>query len=213
MLAKRGILIASMFLILLLPACQLGGGEDIVGRWEFGDLDFGVAYEFYDDGTGAGFNSLDAFYPIVGVFTYTYDSESGVLKVSPTDTAVERTMIYLVSFESENEITIEQSGLGKPFQYARKPLPKLPPAARARIGAMLLGMNFVFIDAEKLESGWEEEFEDYVAVAQTDIEMTIGEDAVEWLVTLQIEDEDDTSLYVLRKGEGRWGVMQLIKTD
>lgn len=213
MSARKRILIASMLLVLLLPACQSGGGEDIVGRWEFGNLDFGLAYEFYDDGTGAIFRSLDAFDPTASVFTYTYDSESGVLKVSPINESIERTMISIVSFESENEISVEHSGLGETYQYVRKPLPKLPPGARARIGGMMLGKDFLFIDAEKLGSGWEEGFENYKVVARTNIELTVGEDADEWLVTIQIEGEDAPELYVLRKGEGRWGVMQLIKNE
>lgn len=208
----RGLTIACLFLALFLFACQFGGGKDIVGRWEFGDQNFGMAYEFYDDGTGVMTNSIDPFYPISGEFTYTYDSGNDVLKVfigGPT----ERTIIYLVSFESNDEITVEQSGLSKPLQFVRKPLPELPPGARARLGHALLGEDFVFIDARKLEAGWEEEFGAFTAVALTDIEMKIGEEAEEWLVTLQIEGEDDTSLYVLRKGEGRWGVIQLIMAD
>ncbi len=206
----RGITIACMFLSLFLFACQFGGGKDIVGRWEFGDQNFGIAYEFYEDGTGVMTSSVDPFYPISSEFTYTYDSGSGVLNVLVPGRP--KTIDYQVSFESNNEITIEE-GSHKPYPFVRKPLPELPPGARARLGHALLGEDFVFIDARKLEAGWEEEFGAFTAVALTDIEMKIGEEAEEWLVTLQIEGEDDTSLYVLRKGEGRWGVIQLIMAD
>jgi len=206
--------IASIMLVLVLSACQLGGGDNIVGRWEFGDRDFGIAYEFYEDGTGLMFTSLDPFYPMAGDFIYTYDPESGVLKVTTSLTETQdRTILFLITFVSKNEISVEQSGLSKPYTYIRKPLPELPGGARARIGGIMLGQSFTFIDAEKLEPGWEENYGDYVIVARTDIEITVGENAEEWLVNLQIEGEADTSVYVLRKGEGRWGVFQLIKND
>ena len=80
MVKKRWTIIASMLLIALLSACQQGGGDNIVGRWEFGDQDFGMAYEFYEDGTGVMINSLDPFFTMGGDFTYTYDPESGVLE-------------------------------------------------------------------------------------------------------------------------------------
>jgi hypothetical protein len=211
---KTRITIASIMLVLLLSACQLGGGDNIVGRWEFGDQDFGIAYEFYEDGTGVMSNSLDPFYPMAGDFIYTYNPESGVLKVTTSLTeSMDRTILYLITFVSENEISVEQSGMSKPYPYIRKPLPELPGGARARLGGMMLGQSFTFIDAEKLEPGWEKKYNDYVIVARTDIEITIGENVEEWLVTLQIEGEADTSLYVLHKGEGRWGVLQLIKND
>ena len=208
------IIIASILLILMLSACQLGGGDNIVGRWEFGDQDFGIAYEFYEDGAGVILNSLDPFYPIVGFFTYTFDSERGVLKVTTRLTeSMDKTILYLITFVSENEISVEQSGQSKPYPFIRKPLPELPIEVRARIGRMMLGESFTYIDAEKLEPGWEENYNDYKIVARTDIEITVGENVEEWLVTLQIKGEEDTSLYVLRKGEGPWGVMQLIKND
>jgi hypothetical protein len=50
MVKKIWIIIASMLLIALLSACQDGGGDNLVGRWEFGDQDFGMAYEFYEVG-------------------------------------------------------------------------------------------------------------------------------------------------------------------
>ncbi|MBN1667788.1 MAG: hypothetical protein JW862_11895 [Anaerolineales bacterium] len=199
-----------VLLLILLPACQLGSSNDIVGRWEFGDQDFGMAYEFYEDGTGFIFNSLDPFYPMGGDFTYTYEPESGVLRVTTwlTETT-ERTTLYIVTFASNDEISLEQSGL-KPFTYNRKPIPELPAGARSRLGAMMLGKDFTLVEAEKLSAGWEGKYGDYVIVARTDIEMTIGEKAEEWLVTLQVEGEGDPRLFVLRKGEGRWGVLELV---
>jgi hypothetical protein len=215
MFKNKGITIASIMLILLLSACQLGAADNIVGRWEFGDQDFGAAYEFYEDGTGVMFNSLDPFFPLGGDFTYTYDPESGVLKQTIRMTeSMDKTHLSMITFVSENEISVENSGFSKPYTYIRKPLPELPFMARARLGGMLLGQSFTFIDAKKLEPGWEEKYNGF---SRTDIEMLTGvksgDIVEEWLVTLQIEGEEDSSLYILRKGEGRWDAVQLIKND
>lgn len=215
MVTKWWTIIASMLLIALLSACQQGGGDDIVGRWEFGDQDFGAAYEFYEDGTGVMFNSLDPFYPLGSDFAYTYDPESGVLKFTIRMTeSTDKTSLSTITFVSENEISMENSGLSKPYTYIRKPLPELPFMARARLGGMMLGESFTFIDAKKLEPGWEETYNGF---SRTDIEMLTGVSAgdivEEWLVTLQIEGEEDSSLYILRKWEGRWDAVQLVKND
>jgi hypothetical protein len=211
MLARKGIVIASLFLVVSLSACQPGGGQDIVGRWEFGDEDFGAAYEFYEDGSGALFNSLDPFFPLGGIFTYTYDPDKGILETLPTGLPVDKTATFLVSFESKDKISIEQRG--KPYEFVRKPLPKLPPGARVRIGGMMAGKSFDLIEAKELAPGWEEEYGDFTAIARTDIEMTVGVKAEEWLVILQVEGEDGPSTYLLRKGDVRWGIIQLISND
>ena len=217
MVKKMWTIIASMLLIALLSACQQGGGDNIVGRWEFGDQDFGMAYEFYEDGTGVMINSLDPFFPLGGDFTYTYDPESGVLEQTIRMTeSMDKTSLSTITFVSENEISIEQSGLLKPrtFTCIRKPLPELPFMARARLGGMLLGQSFTFIDAKKLEPGWEEKYNGF---SRTDMEILTGvksgDIVEEWLVTLQIEGEEDSSLYILRKVEARWDSVQLVKND
>lgn len=217
MYKKMWITIASMLLIALLSACQNEGSDNLVGRWEFGDQDFEVAYEFYEDGTGVMFNSLDPF-SLGGDFTYTYDPESGVLEQTIRMTeSTDKTTQSTITFVSENEISIEQSGLLKPqtFTFIRKPLPELPFMARARLGGMMLGESFSLIDAKKLEPGWEEKYNGF---SRTDIEMLTGVKSgdieEEWLVTLQIEGEEDSSLYILRsKGEGGWDAVQLVKND
>ena len=50
--------------------------------------------------------------------------------------------------------------------------------------------------------------EKYNGFSRTDIEILTGvksgDIVEEWLVTLQIEGEEDSSLYILRKVEARW---------
>lgn len=198
-------IVASILLVFLLSGCQ-SGADLIVGRWEFGTENSGFALEFYGDGTGASYSSLDPFHPLVGVFTYEFDPKSGALEISPVDDPMERTIAYQVSFESENEMSVEQIGFANPFLYVRKPLPALPPSARARIGGMMLGKDFTFIDAEKLKSGLDAE---YVAVGAKNIEAAIGKGVDGWLVTLQVEGE--SSQYVLWQGDGqRWEAVKVI---
>jgi hypothetical protein len=62
MVRKMWIIIACVLFIALLSACQQEGGDNIVGRWEFEDQNFGMAYEFYEDGTGVMVNSVDPFF-------------------------------------------------------------------------------------------------------------------------------------------------------
>lgn len=217
MARKMRTIIASMLLIALLSACQQGGGDNIVGRWEFGDQDFGMAYEFYDDGAGVMFNSVDPFFPLGSDFTYTYDPESGVLQQTIRMTeSMDKASLATITFVSENQVSIEQSGLLGPntYTFIRKPLPELPFMARAHLGGMLLGQNFTFIDAQKLEPGWEEKYNGF---SRTDIEILTGvksgDIVEEWLVTLHIEGEEGSGLYILRKVEGRWDSVQLVKND
>lgn len=218
MVKKMWIIIASMLLIALLSACQDEGSDNLVGRWEFGDQDFGTAYEFYEDGTGVVYNSLDPFYPVGGDFTYTYDPESGVLEQTIRMTeSTDKTTQSTITFVSENEISIEQRGLFGPntYTFIRKPLPELPFMARARLGGIMLGQGFTFIDAEKLEPGWEEKYNGFTRIeyGRAGVKSGEGDSVEEWLVTLQVEGEEDSSLYVLRKWEGGWDVLQLIKND
>jgi hypothetical protein len=211
MLAKKRMIIASLFLVVSLLGCQPGGGQDIVGRWEFGDESFGSAYEFYKDGSGAAFNSLDPFFPLGGEFTYTFDPDKSTVAIQPTGLPVDRTETWLVSFKSKDRLSIEQRG--KPYEFVRKPLPELPPGARVRIGGLMAGKSFDLIEAKEVAPGWEDEYGDFTAIARTDIEMTVGVKAEEWLVTLQVEGEEEPSTYILRKGDVRWGIIQLIKYD
>jgi hypothetical protein len=212
MSAKQSLKLASILLVLFLAACSTSE-ENIVGRWEFGDQEFGRAYEFYEDGSGFIANSVDPYTPQVGVLKYTYDPKSGVLKIVDYAGPSERTFLNMVSFTSKDEISIEQSGMSKPWVFVRKPIPELPAGARARIGVLMLGKKFELIEAKKLEPGWADEMKDYIAVAKTDIEIIPGQRAEEWLVKLQVEGEDQETQYVLREGPERWGVLELVKQE
>jgi hypothetical protein len=216
MVRKMWIIIACVLFIALLSACQQEGGDNIVGRWEFEDQNFGMAYEFYEDGTGVMVNSVDPFFPLGGDFSYTYDPETGVLEQTIRMTeSMDKTNLATITFVSENEIIMEQSGLIKPSTYTfnRKPLPELPFMARARLGGILVGQSFTFNDAQKLEPGWREGYIGFTQIEYGRAGVKIGEIVEEWLVTLQMEGEEDSSLYVLRKWEGGWDVLQLVKND
>ncbi|MCB9111091.1 MAG: hypothetical protein H6634_07560 [Anaerolineales bacterium] len=212
LLRKLRIIVLIVFVVSTMVTGCSGSKNNLVGRWEFGDEDFGIAFEFYDDGIGFVASSIDPFEPNFGEFTYTYDPQSGIVKqtIEYSPEVTKERELY-VTFLSKDEISIEQPGARKPMQFVRKPLPELPPGARSRIGIMLLGRSFEFIDAKELSSDWEKEYSNYTVVARTNIEMTVGEDAVWWLVTLQIEGDNQPRLFVLRKGEGRWGALELVE--
>lgn len=212
MSAKRSLKLASILLFLFLAACS-SGGEDIVGRWEFGDQEFGRAYEFYEDGSGTIANSIDPYYLQLGVFKYTFDPKSGVLKIVDNAGPSERTILNMVSFTSKDEISIEQSGMSKPWVFVRKPIPELPAGARARIGALMLGKTFNLLEGKRLEASWEDDYQDYTMVARTNIEMTAGQDAEQWIVKLQVGGEEDARTYILSKGDERWGAWELVKKE
>jgi hypothetical protein len=93
--------------------------------------------------------------------------------------------------------------MSKPMIFFRKPLPDLPAGARARIGALMRGKKFELVETKKLEPGWADEMKGYISIAKTDIVMTAGEQAEEWLATLQVVGKDQPTLDVLRKGSER----------
>ena len=208
----RRMTLAGPFLLLLLSACQLGGARTLVGRWERdgGNERFGTAYEFYEDGTGVMILSNNPFHPISGDLTYTYDPKTGDLSLTIPGRSAPA--VYHVSFDSSDEITMDV-GLKKPVPFVRKPFPELPAAMRARIGQALLGKDFEFVDAKPLDAGWQKDYADYKFLALTNIEMLVGGESENWLVRLKLEGEDEPGLYVLTKGPGMWGVLQLIKND
>jgi hypothetical protein len=142
--------------------------------------------------------------------TYTYEPDGGILRLDLLDDRF-GAIISLVSFESDDVIRIEENQIKTAFEYARQPLPELPPGARARLGNLVLGRAYTLGGVEKLEPGWQENYGDYRIVAVTDIEMVVGETLEEWLVSLRIEGEAEDGLYVLSKGQGSWGIWQLVR--
>ena len=65
--------------------------------------------------------------------------------------SMDKTSLSTITFVSENEISIEQSGLLKPrtFTFIRKPLPELPFMARARPRRDVAGAEFYLYRCQK----------------------------------------------------------------
>ncbi len=209
MLTKTRVLSACLFLILILTACQTVGDSDLVGRWEAENLN--IAFEFNEDGSGVNFTSLDPYYPIVGIFTYTFDSSRGVLEIKTGEP--EKILNFLVTFKSKDKISVEQRGMKTPVIYIRRALPELPAEARARIGGLMIGTEFTVIETKELESDWEEDYKTYTAIFRTSLDLTAGHELIAWLVTLKVTGQDQNRMYVLLKGEGRWGVIEMVKNE
>jgi len=202
-MGKMGLLLCCLILIVSLSAC--GGRQEIVGRWELEKGNYQSAFEFYNDGTGAMFSSIDPFYPMAGLFTYKFDPKSGDLEVIPTGEATERTILFNVAFESKDKISVDEKGFVRPG-FVRKSLPELPPGARARIGSLMLGKDFTFTEAEKLRSGWESDF-----IALSSKNPSTNQNVAIWLVSLQVEG--DSKLLILGEIEGqpyKWDAISVI---
>lgn len=194
---------------MLLAGCGLSGKNNIVGRWELEDRSDFFIYEFYQDGSGVLFRSpYDAV-----AFTYTFEQEGGVLKVIPGDG---RTLISTVTFDSDDAISLLQSGLRNPMKYVRKPIPKVPGLARASLSLALkmkgITEAFSIIEDRQIQDR-DKELSGYQVLALTDIELIVGVEPEEWLVTIQLNGEDQPRQYLLVKSDERWGVMQLTKPE
>jgi hypothetical protein len=195
-------IIPLILMTLLFSACQSNTSASLVGRWEWtlGGPKSGLAYEFYEDGTFWRFQSNDPISGTGSFGTYKFDPTNGELEI-PIRSGPDGPMLgkVYVTFNSKNKMTIDRrDGITKPMPFIRKSLPELPPKLRSTIGTLIKGKSYTLVEAKKLVQGWDAAYRTgYTWVVLRDYDVIVGKQYESWLVTIQIESEDDPKLYYI----------------